>query len=190
MEANFGAVLGTLAASDYRDTLKWWKSPKNKVADQHPFELPQNGNTITKYSGIWQQGLYYWLRTAPAEWGDKTETGICFTEAQFESIQKIQVMLQTNPPEDEYTDEEEQDRELTTELMRFCMLIVMQDMSKITIYDSPLMHFLAVIGVDAQTKTLWSSFHYTKLLAVVLYINRLIMLEVAVPAKAWPILQC
>lgn len=32
--------LDTLAASDHKDTLKWWKSPKNEVADQHSFELP------------------------------------------------------------------------------------------------------------------------------------------------------
>ncbi|KAH6665588.1 hypothetical protein B0J14DRAFT_606425 [Halenospora varia] len=35
-----------------RDMLKWWKSPKNEVADQHPFKLPQNANIITKYNGI------------------------------------------------------------------------------------------------------------------------------------------
>ena len=62
------------------------------------------------------------------------------------------------------------------------MLIVMQDMSKITVYDSPLMHFMAIMGVDTHTKTLRSSFGYTKFLAAVLYINRLIMLEVTVPA--------
>lgn len=64
------------------------------------------------------------------------------------------------------------------------MLIVMQDISKITVYNSPLMHFLAVIGVDAHTKMLRSSLYYTKFLAAVLYINQLIMLEVAVPTKA------
>jgi hypothetical protein len=50
------------------------------------------------------------------------------------------------------------------------------------------MHFMAIIGVDAHIKTLQSSFHYTKFLAAVLYINRLIMLEVAVLAEAWPML--
>ena len=144
---------------------------------------------MTKYSGIWQQGLYYWIRTAPAEWGDESETGVQFTEEQLESIQEIRIILQTDPPEDEFTEEEERDQALTTELMQFCMLIVMQDMSKISVYDSPLMHFMAIMGVDAHTKTLRSSFHYTKFLAAVLYINRLIMLEVAVPAEAWPILQ-
>jgi hypothetical protein len=44
--------LDTLAASDYKDTLKWWKSPKNEVADQHPFELLQNSTSMTKYNRI------------------------------------------------------------------------------------------------------------------------------------------
>jgi hypothetical protein len=175
--------LDTLAASDYKDTLKWWKSPKNEVADQHPFELPQNSTSITKYSGIWQQGLCYWMRTAPAEWGDESETGVQFTNEQLESIQKIRIILQTDLPEDEFTEEEERDQVLTTELIQFCMLIVIQDMSKISVYDSPLMHFMAIMGVDAHMKTLRSSFHYTKFLAAVLYINRLIILEVAVPAE-------
>jgi hypothetical protein len=48
---------------------------------------------------------------------------------------------------------------------------------------------MAIIGVDAHTKTLQSLFYYTKFLAAVLYINRLIILEVAVPAEAWPMLQ-
>jgi hypothetical protein len=160
--------LDTLAASDHKDTLKWWKSPKNEVADQHPFELPQNSTSMTKYSGIWQQGLCYWMRTAPAEWGDESETGVQFTNEQLESIQKIRIILQTDPPEDEFTEEEERDQALTTELMQLCMLIVMQDMSKISVYDSPLMHFMAIMGVDAYTKTLRSSFHYTKFLAAVL----------------------
>jgi hypothetical protein len=56
-------------------------------------------------------------------------------------------------------------------------------MSKISVYDSPLMHFMAIIGIDIYTKIFRLSFHYTKFLAVVLYINRLIILEVAVPAE-------
>jgi hypothetical protein len=69
------------------------------------------------------------------------------------------------------------------------MLIIMQDISKITVYESPLMHFLAVLGVDTHTRAFRSSFFYTPILAGVLYINRLIMLEVAVPAEAWPMLK-
>jgi hypothetical protein len=63
-------------------------------------------------------------------------------------------------------------------------------MSKISIYDSPLMHLIAIMGVDVYMKTRRLLFYYTKFLAAVLYINRLIMLEVAVLAEVWPMLPC
>lgn len=181
--------LATMAASDHRDTLKWWASPKNEVASQRPFELPQNTKTIQKYSGIYQHFLCYVMRTMPITWSDESETGVVYTEDQWRMIDRVRTILQTNPPEDEYTDPSEQDQELTIAIMRFCMYVVMQDTSRITVYESPLMHFLAVMGVDAQTNTFRRSFYYTPILAGVLYINRLILLEVAVPVESWPMLK-
>jgi hypothetical protein len=64
--------LDTLEVTDHKDTLKWWASPKNEVASQKPFELPQNSKTIDKYSGAWQRFLCYIIRTAPKEWGEDT----------------------------------------------------------------------------------------------------------------------
>jgi hypothetical protein len=57
-------------------------------------------------------------------------------------------------------------------------------MNKIFVYDFPLMYFIAIISVDVYTKIFRLLFHYIKFLAVILYINRLIMLKVAVLAKA------
>lgn len=48
------------------------------------------------------------------------------------------------------------------------------------------MHYLAVRGIDEHTQTLRSAFFYTPILAGILWMNRLIMLEVAVPSVAWP----
>jgi hypothetical protein len=117
-----------------------------------------------------------------------TETGVTYTQEQFESIQQIQESLKNNCPEDEYTDEKEQDPELTSRLMQLCMLVVMQDTSKVSLYASPLMHYLAVRGVDAHSQSLRSAFFYTPILAQVLWVIRVIMLEVAVPLEAWPAL--
>lgn len=65
--------LDTLEATDQKDTLKWWKSPKNEAADQHPFELPQNGKSMDKYSAVWERCICYMMRTAPKEeWDDET----------------------------------------------------------------------------------------------------------------------
>jgi hypothetical protein len=191
MGPDFGAVFGnTLAATDHKDTLKWWASPKNEAASVHPFELPQNSKTMVKYSSRWQGFLCYAMRTAPVDhWDDKTETGVQFDKAQWKSIQKIRAILMTPCPEDEFTELEDQDQELTSELMNLCRLVVMQDISKQeSVYGSPLMHYLAVMGVDTQTNTFRVSYFYTPILAGVLYINRLIMLEIAVSIEGWPAL--
>ena len=65
--------LNTLAATDQKDALKWWGSPKNEAASQRPFELPQNAQTLEKYSAIWERFICYMMRTAPVEhWEDES----------------------------------------------------------------------------------------------------------------------
>ena len=65
--------LDTLDATDHKDALKWWASPKNEAASQRPFELPQNTQTIDKYSEYFECFICYMLRTAPVdEWTDET----------------------------------------------------------------------------------------------------------------------
>jgi len=66
--------LDTLAATDQKDLLKWWNSPKNEAANQFPFELPQNTRTLERYSGYWECLLCYILRTVPTNWDDETGT--------------------------------------------------------------------------------------------------------------------
>ena len=51
--------LDTLEAVDHKDVLKWWASPKNEAASQHPFQKPQNQQTLVKYSLRWQSFLCY-----------------------------------------------------------------------------------------------------------------------------------
>ena len=67
--------LDTLAATDHKDTLKWWASPKNEAASQFPFELHQNTQSVNKCSADWQQFICYAMRTAPDE--QDGETGEC-----------------------------------------------------------------------------------------------------------------
>ncbi|OAF55127.1 hypothetical protein VC83_08395 [Pseudogymnoascus destructans] len=173
--------LDTLANMDHKDVLKWWASPKNEVASQHPFELHQSVQSVHKCSAVWQRFICYMMRTATVDWEDDTETGVEFTHAQWQSIQQIHTHLQTEP-----NNEDDQDPLLTAELMRLCMLVVMQDTSKIGLYESPLMHYLAVRGIDPLTKSLYPPLAYTPILGRVLWITRLLMLEIAVPLEPWP----
>jgi hypothetical protein len=64
--------LDTLAATDQKDALKWWASPKSEAASQNPFELPQNAKSVEKYSGIIEGFICYAMQTAPANWEDET----------------------------------------------------------------------------------------------------------------------
>jgi hypothetical protein len=57
---------------------------------------------------------------------------------------------------------------LTNALMCLCMLLVMQDTSCIALYDSLIMHYLAVQGVDKNNKTFYLLVSYTKILAATL----------------------
>jgi hypothetical protein len=66
--------LNTLEATDHKDVLKWWASPKNEAADQRAFELPQNAQSVEKYSGVFACFICYMMRTAPLE-SDTDETG-------------------------------------------------------------------------------------------------------------------
>ena len=84
--------------------------------------------------------------------------------------------------------DEVEDPTLVGALMCLCMLTIMQDTSRIALYDSPMMHYLAVRGVDEQSQSLRSAFFYTPILAGMLWINRLIMMEIAVPMEPWPAL--
>src|SRR5271154_2276528 len=110
-----------------------------------------------------------------------TETGVRYTNAQWKCIQRIRSEL-----DEELADDDTEDRSLTNALMCLCMLTVMQDTSRIRLYHSPMMHYLAVRGIDEQSQSLRSAFFYTPILAGMLWINRLILLEVAVPSEPWP----
>ena len=123
----------------------------------------------------------------------QAETGVKYTENQWKAIQHIQDHLESpksDPADSDSVEprDQDQDADLTDALMCLCMLVVMQDTSRIGLYKSPMMHYLAVRGVDEQSESLRSAFFYTPILAGALWINRLIMLEVAVPSQAWPTL--
>jgi hypothetical protein len=51
------------------------------------------------------------------------------------------------------------------------------------------MHFLAVCGIDPVAQALQDVFTYTPVLAQVLWILHLLLLEVALPLRAWPKLE-
>jgi hypothetical protein len=94
------------------------------------------------------------------------ETGAKYSQDQWEAIQRLRDHLkEPESPGNDSMYAEDQGPNLTNALMRLCMLVVMQDTSSIKLYESPLMHYLAVRGVDEKSKALRSPFFYTPILA-------------------------
>lgn len=171
--------LTTLAAIDnYKDILKWWASPKNEAASQRPFERPQNDKkTIPRYSQTFARLLCYVMRTAP-EVNKDTETGVTFSELQLLQVRNVReaVVVADN------------DNKLDTALLGLIISLLCQDTSQLRLYESPVMHYLAVRSVDVQTKRFFPSFRYTPILAHMIWMIRLLVLEVALPEQGWPAL--
>lgn len=168
-------ALDTLENVDHKDALKWWVSPKNEVASQNPFELPQSARTLDQYSQMWEQFLCYMVRTVPADANKTTETGIVYTREQREAIEDIQDSLEDDNGEVGLD-------VLANEVMKLCCLVIMQDLSATKLYDSPLMHYLAVCGIDQKAEGFRGPMEYTSILAGVLWIVRLLALEMVIPS--------
>ena len=119
----------------------------------------------------------------------QAETGVKYTRKQWNTIQHIRRYLECPESPSDSVEAKDQDPDVTQALMHLCMLVVTQDTSRIKLYESPIMHYLAVRGVDEKSKSFRAPFFYTGILAGALWINRLIMLEVAIPLEAWPKLE-
>jgi hypothetical protein len=134
--------LATLAVVDnYKDILKWWASLKNEVASQRPFERPQNyQKTIPRYSQTFARLLYYVMRTAP-ESDEDFETGVTFSEVQLLEVRNIREVVAVAVAKN--------NDELDVALLRLIISLLCQDTSQLRLYESPVMHYLAIRSVNA-----------------------------------------
>ena len=104
------------------------------------------------------------LALATASINAIAETGVKYNKQQWDAIEWIREYLET-PESDDTVSPKDQDRDVTNSVMCLCILVVKQDTSRIALYESPLMHYLAVRGIDKQSQALRAAFHYTPILA-------------------------
>lgn len=173
--------LTTLAAiGKYKDILKWWVSPKIAEPKQVPFELLEKAS-LRQYSQTFQRLLCYILRVAPDRPEDQSETGAVFSDQQWLALRKIREVLQQ--PVAVVVAE---DQPLDVALMGLIISLLAQDMCQLTAYESPVMHYLAVRGINPRVQRFHTAPEYTPILAQMLWMIRLLMLEVAVSEQGWP----
>jgi hypothetical protein len=81
---------------------------------------------------------------------------------------------------------EAEDQQLDIALMGLIIALIAQETSQLLLYESPIMHYLAIRGINPETTRFYSAFQYTPKLAHMLWMIRLLMLEVAVSEQGWP----
>src|SRR6266487_2062974 len=102
-----------------------------------------------------------WQRDYHRDYHNNTqaETGVQYTQNQWKAIRRIwEELEEAEMPADKSIQAKDQDPDVTNALMCLCMLVIMQDTSRISTYDAPMMHYLAVRGVDTQSRALRASF--------------------------------
>lgn len=173
--------LNTLVAvADYKDILQWWQSPKHEEASPRPFEQPL---TLAKYNATFRRFLCYVFRAAPANQEGESETGLVLSSQQWIALTKIrQLLAQPVTVAATVTD----DHQLTVALIGLLVTLVAQDLCQLPQYHSPVMHFLAIRGINSTKERFATAQDYTPILAQMLWMIRLLMLEIAIPEVGWP----
>lgn len=125
---------------------------------------------------MWEHFICYMVRTEPADFDEPSETGIIYTKEQWQAIEDIQDTLDNH-------NSNESPPALANELMQLCRLVVKQDLSRAKLCDYPLMHYMAVRGNDQKAEGFRGPMEYTNILAGVLWILRLLALELAISSR-------
>ena len=76
--------------------------------------------------------------------------------------------------------------QLTVALISLLIILVAQDLCQLPQYHSPVMHFLAIRGINSTKERFATAQDYTPILAQMLWMIRLLMLEIAIPEVGWP----
>jgi hypothetical protein len=155
------------------------------------------------------------MRAAP-EPGEESETGATFSDIQLKYIKDVKEAVamvervavadedEAGADEDEAVVEDEAVADKDTDangggiaaavaenhldhaVMALIISLLAQDTSQLLLYESPVMHYLAVRSVNPQTKRFYPAFQYTTYLAHMIWIIRLLMLEITVSEQGWP----
>ncbi|KAI9763633.1 MAG: hypothetical protein M1840_000347 [Geoglossum simile] len=190
-----------------REILRWVMSPKLEEIHVRPFSILEGEGTVDGYIGFWRSFLCYCFRTIQLPIDEQREQhGIQYTAKQTETLHRIRWLIKELPqPEDHkhkimarYTgrwecpalasNEEETEliEGIETEIMQFCLQVLQHRFQTGAVHENPLIFFTAVLGIDEKTMTLRSPQFYTRFLAGLVWVNKLLLLEYALPSKAWP----
>lgn len=171
------------------ETLRWLRSPHIKDIDVRPFSRYQNKQSQLRAARLWARLLCYCLRVVAVE--QQTEQR---TEQQAEQLESIARLfpwhsLQKRAAERLWkliTSADASSSESTarqrTYVLRLSQALICQQVYHQPFHSS-LIHFLAALGVYAETSRLRTAAQFSSTLSSLIYCVRVLSIELCLPAS-------
>ncbi|KEF50778.1 uncharacterized protein A1O9_13170, partial [Exophiala aquamarina CBS 119918] len=169
------------------ESLLWLNSIDPMKPAGRPFELKQNEKSMYRYRQFVKRCLIYSVRTGRlGREVSRQSHGIRWTDVQWEWLQRIEAVLgllgsgRQEDGEDEEDGEEgkEWQHALDEAVFTYC-IVMLQQRVLVNWYESPLLFFAAVLGIN-DARGSWSEpKHYTGSLAGLVWCGRMLLLEEA-----------
>ena len=155
-------------------------SPHAEDAHSRPFGPLQEKTSMDRNLTYWKRFLVYCLRVVKLDEAALAERhGFRFSPDQRRSLTTLAEKLQ---------DEARSDEEVGEEVLQVSASFWMQRLSGDP-FESPLWHFVAVLGIDGESVQLRPAHLFTYVLAGLVYVARALIAEHAVPVKARPAME-
>ena len=167
-----GAVDGL--SSHYDDTPLWLKTAKDTLSVR-PMVRLQNEESFSRYIGYWKRFICYCLRVTQ---GDTDEVKLKDSRELIKWHGEQKALLDKIWASLELDEEKVQ----IQNMLALSMSFVTQDLKGFDHFDSPLVHFAGVLGIDEEMSRLRRGEHYSYMLAGFVYCIRVIFVEFTLPS--------
>ena len=187
------------------ETRRWLRSPNAEQIDTRPMARLQNSDSQKRYAGYIKRFICYLLRVHEAQQsgGDGDESDSFYSQLGQGSNSDSDSSIQSSNPKDRMRDAKRlfpwsgNQKQLTQafvtalhldpeEAQIACLLRLLEGFIFQTTGDEPfesgLIHFLAVLGIDESTKRLRGAPDFSYMLAGVVYCTRVLAVEILLPA--------
>jgi hypothetical protein len=147
-------------------------SPHPQDAHSRPFGPLQEKTSIDRYLGYWKRFLCYCLNVLPLGEATLLAThGVRFSRGQRGHLEQLAVQL---------ADAERPEEALEEALLQLSASFWMQQLEGDP-FDSPLWHFVGVLGIDGEAGQFRPAHLFTYVLAGLVYVGRALLGEWAIP---------
>ena len=179
----------------HQETRRWLRSAKREEADGRPMARLQNPESQARYAGYMKRFIYYCLRVLVEPQPDEeTEVEIEeeIEESESEDENKRDYMKDARElfhwqgdqkaKAEQFWFSLELDEEPVQldKFFAFMKLIIFRTLDH-DLFESPLIHFLAILGINEETNRLRNADNYSFMLAGVVYCIRVLAAEILLP---------